>query len=145
KRAPGLLLARQGERTTTRPPAGHHDAPVAAVGRQLGRRKLQRATHRVDDLLERLLHGLADLARVYPHDLGNAGHEVAALHFHLAFLADRGRGPDLDLDLLRGGLADEQVVVLAHELHNRLIELVPTRPNRDVGDDAGPRAAGDRG
>src|SRR2546427_4065905 len=49
--------------------------------------------------LDRFLHGLPDLARVHPHDLGNSRDEVAALHLHLALLP-HGRGrSDLDLDL----------------------------------------------
>src|SRR5256886_12779380 len=37
---------------------------------------LERAPDRIDDLLDRLLHRLADFARVHAHDLGNAGDQV---------------------------------------------------------------------
>src|SRR5256886_8710679 len=95
---------------------------------------LERAPDRIDDLLDRLLHRLADFARVHAHDLGNAGDQVPALHFHLALLADRGGGADLDLDLLGRGLPDEEVVVLAHELYDRLVELIASRSEeRRVG------------
>ena len=50
---------------------------------------------------------------------------------------------DLDLDLLRRRLADEQVVVLAHELHDRHVELVAAGADRRVADDAGQRDDGD--
>ena len=59
------------------------------VARQLGRRDLQRPAHGVDDLLDGLLNRFADLARVDADGFRNAGHEVAALHFHLALVADR--------------------------------------------------------
>jgi hypothetical protein len=45
---------------------------------------------------------------------------------------DRGGGADLDLDRLRGRLADQQVVVLPHELHDRLVQLVAAGADRGV-------------
>src|SRR5215218_4916681 len=94
-------------------------------------------------LLDRLLDRFANLARMHAHRLRDAGDEVASLHFHLALLT-HGRGAaDLDLDLLGRRLADEQVVVLAHELHDRHVELVATRADRRVAHDARQRDDGD--
>src|ERR1041385_4516656 len=135
-RQAGLLLQQQIETANQRAAARHHDTAIHDVRRELGRRDLQRAPDRVDNLLNRLLHRLANFARMHAHDLRNAGHEIATLHFHLALFADRRRGADLNLDLLGGRLADEQVVVLAHELHDRLIELVTAGADRRVGHDA---------
>src|SRR5947199_6922527 len=70
-----------------------------------------------------------------PYYFRNPRDEVAALDFHFALLPD-GRGrPDLDLDLLGRGLADQEVVVLAHELHDRLVQLVAAGADRRVRDD----------
>src|SRR6476661_3712833 len=98
---PRLLAQQEVEAANERPTTGHHDAAIDDVAGQLGRRDLERAPHGVDDLLDRLLDGLANLARVHAHRLRDARHQVAALHFHLALVADRRRAADLDLDLLR--------------------------------------------
>src|SRR6185503_11475053 len=87
----------------------------------------------------RLLDRFANLARVNAHRLRNAGDEVASLHFHLALFADGRRGADVDLDLLRRRLADEEVVVLPHELHDRNIELVAAGADRRIAHNAGER------
>src|SRR6059036_2682550 len=75
-----LLLQQHVEAADQRAAAGHHDPPIDDVRRQLRRRDLQGPPHRVHDLLDRLLHRLPDLARVYPYDLRNPRDEVAALH-----------------------------------------------------------------
>src|SRR4051812_26104140 len=134
-RQAGLLLEQQVQPANQRATAGHDDAAVHDVGGELGRRNFQGAPHRIHDLLNRFLYRFTNLARVDAHDLGNAGDEVATLHFHFPLFADRRGGADLNLDLLGCRLADEQVVVLAHELHDGLIELVATRTDRCVGDD----------
>src|SRR5207247_6776196 len=128
----GLLLQQHVEAADQRPASRHHDTPIHDVRRQLGWRDLERAPPRVHDLLDRLLHGLPDLARVHPHDLGDPGDEVAPLDLHLALLA-HGRGrADLDLDLLRRRLADQEVAVLAHELYDRMGLFVASRTDRIV-------------
>src|SRR5215218_3455494 len=140
---PGLLAQQEVESTDQRAAAGHHDSAVDDVTRELGGRDLQRAPDGVDDLLDRLLDRFANLARMHAHRLRDAGDEVASLHFHLALLT-HGRGAaDLDLDLLGRRLADEQVVVLAHELHDRHVELVATCADRRVAHDARQRDHGD--
>ena len=50
---------------------------------------------------------------------------------------ERERGADLDLDLLGGALADEEVVRLARVRDDRLVELVAGDPHRLAVDDAG--------
>src|SRR2546426_1887714 len=144
-RQAGLLLQQHVEPADQRAPARHYDAAIHDVAGQLRRRDLERAAHGIYDLLDRLLDSFADLARVYTHDLGDAGDEVAALDLHLPLFADRCGRADLDLDLLRRGLADEEVVVLAHELHDRLVQLVAARADRRVGHDARQGDHGDLG
>src|SRR5256714_3259575 len=93
-----FLAQQEVEPANQRAAAGHHDAAVHDVARELGRGDLQRPTHRIHDLLNRLLDRFANLARVHAHRLRNAGDEIAALHFHLTLVADRGRTADLNLD-----------------------------------------------
>src|SRR5919109_346937 len=142
-RKAGFLRKKQVESADERATTRHHDAAIDDVARELGGRDFQRATHGVDDLLDRLLNGFANLARVNAHGLRNTAHEVAPLHFHLALFAHRCRRPDLDLDLLGGRFADEQVVILAHELHDRRIQLVAAGADRGIAHDPGQRDDGD--
>src|SRR6266496_4401982 len=135
-RQAGLLLQQHVEPADQRSAARHHDAAIHDVAGQLRGRDLQRAPNGVDDLLNRLLDGLPDLAGVHAHDLGDTGDQVAALDLHLPLFAHRRRRSDLNLDLLGRGLADEKVVVLAHELHDRLIQLVAAGADRRVRHDA---------
>src|ERR1043165_1846228 len=101
-----LLAEQQVETADERAAAGHDDASIDDIAGQLRRSDLERATYGIDNRLDRLLDGFADLAGVNSHGLRNAGHEVAPLHFHLAlFPAGSGRS-DLDLDLFRRRLAD---------------------------------------
>src|SRR5215207_7095133 len=121
---PGLLAEQEIEATDQCAATRHHDAAV-------------------DDVLDRLLDRFADLARVDTHRLRDAGDEIASLHFHLALLTHGCGAADLDLDLLGRRLADEQVVVLAHELHDRHVELVATGADRRVAHDPRQRDHGD--
>src|SRR5665213_12582 len=79
---------------------------------------------------------------MYAHSLGNTRNQVSALYIHLTLVANRVGRSDLNLDLFRGGLADEQAMVLAHELENRLIQLVTASTDGSVADDAGKRDYG---
>src|SRR5436190_396155 len=142
-RETGLLAEQKVESADQRAAASHHDAAIDDVARQLRRGDLQRATYRIHDLLDRLLNCLADLARVHTHRLRDAGDEIATLDLHLALLAHGRRAADLNLDLLGRGLTDEEIVVLAHELHDRHVELVATGADRRVADDARERDDGD--
>src|SRR5690348_8147484 len=131
-----LLLQQYIEAADQRPAARHHDPAVHDVRGQLRWRDLERPPYGVHDLLDRLLHRFPNLARVYADDLRDTRDEVAALYLHLALFPDRGGGSDLNLDLLRRGLADEEVVILAHELHDRLVQLVAAGADRGVRNDA---------
>src|SRR5512133_2109639 len=124
-----FLAEQQIEAANQRAAAGHDDAAVDDVGRQLRRSDFQRATHSVDDLLNGFLNRFANLTRVHTHSLRNSGDEIAALHFHLALVADRRSRTDGDLDLLGRRLTDEQIVILAHELHDGGIQLVAAGAN----------------
>ena len=64
---------------------------------------------------------------------------MAALDFHLLGREERRRGPELDLDALGRALADEQVVLAADELRDRLVHRVAGHAHRLAVDDAGQR------
>src|SRR3989449_10855315 len=51
-----------------------------SVRSQLRWGDLERTPHRVDDLLDRLLHRLANLARVHPHDFRDADRKSTRLN-----------------------------------------------------------------
>src|SRR5690606_32879219 len=120
------------QRTTT----GHHYAPVHDIRCELRRRDLQRAAPRVHNLLDRFLDRLTNFRGVHTDGLRDPGDEVTTLDLHLALLTDRKCGADLDLDLLRGRLTDQQVVVLAHELNDRDVQFITTRSDGGVAHDA---------
>src|SRR5262245_16362077 len=67
-----LLPQQQIETANERAAARHDDAAVDDVARELRRCDLERATHGVDDLLNRFLNRLTNLARVHAHRLRNA-------------------------------------------------------------------------
>src|SRR2546422_7427098 len=75
-----LLLQQHVEAADQRPPAGHDDPPIHDVRSQLRWGDLERTPHRVDDLLDRLLHRLANLARVHPHDFRDADRKSTRLN-----------------------------------------------------------------
>ncbi len=135
-RQAGLLAEKEIEPANQRAAAGHYDTAIDDVAGELGRRNLERAPHCIDDLLNRLLDGLPNLAGVHAHGFRDARYEIASLDFHLALFAYRRGRSDVDLDQLRGGLADQQVVILAHELHDRNVELIAAGTDRRVADDA---------
>ena len=123
--------------------SGEDDAAIDDVGRELGRRLLERDADRFDDRRHRLGQRLADLL-VGDHDrLRNAFDEIAALDLHGDLLVERERRAELDLHLLGGALADEQVVLALDVLDDRFVHLVAGDPDRTRVDDAGHRDHGD--
>ena len=104
--------------------AGQGDAPVDDVGAQLGRGALQRLLDGLGDLDQALQQSLPDVLRVDHDVLGQAVHQVAALdlHGHLFFqLVGRA---DVDLDLLGGALADQEVILALDEGDDGLVEHI---------------------
>src|SRR5687767_1264924 len=110
-REPGFLRQQHIQPADESAAARHYNTALDDVRRKLGWSDFQRTSDCADDLLNRLLHRVPDFRRVDPHALRDSRYEIAALHFHLPFLADRIRRPDLDLYLLRGRFADEKVVI----------------------------------
>ena len=77
------------------------------------------------------------------HDrLGQTGDEVAPADLGRQLLLERPRRAQRQLDLLGGALAEREGVLLLHELHDGVVELVAGHPHRLARDDA---AEGDDG
>src|SRR6185436_14596742 len=140
-----LLADRAVDAADERAAAGHGDAALGQVGRELGGRLFQRLLDGVDDGVERLLHGLADLLAGDGHLAGHHGHDVAAADFEGQLLLEGIERADVDLDPLGGLLADLEVVGAAEVLHDRLVELVAGDADGAGGDDAAEGEDGDLG
>src|SRR5215218_793600 len=125
--------------------AGEHDPAVHDVRGQLGRRAVERLLDRVDDLDERLLERGAHLLGRQHDGLRQPGDEVAAADLSLHLLLERVRGADLELDLLGGLLADQELVLLLDVVDDRLVELVAADADRLRDDDPAERDHGDLG
>src|SRR3974377_976486 len=104
--------------------AGEHDAALGDVGAELGRGLLERLLDGADDRLQRLLQRLEDLVAVEREAARHALGEIASLDRQLAHLLAGIGGADLDLDALGGRLADQDAVVAAHVVRDRLVEAI---------------------
>src|SRR5207249_3134525 len=91
--------------------AGEDDAAIADIGGKLGWRALQRHANGIHDGADAFAESFANLAVIHSNGLGHALDEVAALDLHGQRLIQRIGGTDLNLDLLGGAFADEQVVL----------------------------------
>ena len=117
-------------------PAGEDDAAVHDVAGELRRRLVQCGLHRIDDRVDGLLDGFADL-RVADHDrLGQAADQVAAADLGLLLLGDRKRRADRHLDLFCGSLAQCERVFLLDVGDDRFVEFIAADPDALAGDDA---------
>ena len=142
-REAGLLPQAPVEVLEQRAAARQDDALVHDVGRELGRRLLERDADRVDDDPDGLREGLADLRVGEREGLRDALDEVAALDLHRDRLVERVGRPDLDLDLLGRALADQEVVLALDVLNDRLVHLVRRDAHGLRVDDARERDDGD--
>src|SRR5712692_437874 len=114
-------------------------ALVDHIRRQLWRSLLQHALHCGDDLLENRVHRLGDLVAADGDGARQAGDEVATADLHRELGVHRHGRADLDLHVLGGALADHQVVPLAHEVRDRLVELVACGAHAARDNDAAER------
>src|SRR5690606_31123685 len=108
---PRLLAEEDVEVLQERATAREHDALVADVGRELGRRALEGDEDRLDDRVDRLLERLADLVARDDDRLRDARDEIAALDLHRERLLEGVRVARGDLDALGRLLADRHVVL----------------------------------
>ena len=77
--------------------------------------------------------------------LRQAGEHVAAAHLRLHLLAHPVGGADLELDLLGGLLADQELVLLLDVVDDRLVHLVAADAEALRDDDAAERDHRDLG
>ena len=89
--------------------------------------------------VDRLLERAADLLAGQHDGLGQPGDHVATADLGLDLLAGGERRADLELDLLRGLLADQQLVLALDVVHDRLVELVAADADRLRDDDPAER------
>src|SRR5579862_8253891 len=116
--------------------AGEDDAAVHDVGRELGRGLVERRLDRVDDLHHRLLECVPDLLAREDDGLRQARQHVASAHLGLHLFLERERRADFELDLLRGLLADQQLVLAFDVVDDRLVHLVAADTQALADDDA---------
>ncbi len=125
--------------------AGEDDPAVHDVRGQLGRGLVERLLDRVDDLVDRILERVPDLLGGEDDRLRQAGDQVAAADLRLHLLAHPPRRADLELDLLGGLLADQQLVLALDVVDDRLVHLVAADAEALGDDDAAERDHGDLG
>src|SRR5262249_20746101 len=120
-----LRLARDevGQAAQQRTAAGQHDAAVDQVARQLGRRAIEHGLARGDDLLHRLHQRLAPVDRADHGAPRQTGQRIAAADLDLDLLVERHAAAGGDLEPLGGDLADQQVVLAADVLRDRVVEV----------------------
>src|SRR5918992_1498030 len=138
----GLLAKPLDEAGQERTAAGEDDAPIHDVGSELRRGLVQGRLDGVEDLAHRLVEGAAHLLGRDHDGLGEAREHVAAADFRGDLLVELPRRADLELQLLRRLLADEELVLLLHVAHDRLVHLVAADADGLGDDDA---AEGDDG
>ena len=89
--------------------ARQDDAAIHDVRGQLGRGLVQGRLDGVEDLADRLVEGAADLLGGDHDRLGEAGEHVAAAYLGLDLLLELPGRADLELELLRGLLPDQEL------------------------------------
>src|SRR5207248_7199190 len=141
----GLVTQPLVEPGDERAAAGEDDAAIHDVRRELGRRLVERGLDRLDDLRDRLVERAADLFRGEDDRLRQAREHVPPANLGLQLLAQIPRGADLELDLLRGLLTDQELVVALDVIDDRLVHLVAADAQRLRDDDPAERDDGDLG
>src|ERR1019366_4419609 len=121
---------------------GEHDAAVADVGAQLGWCPLQGDADGVDDGGHALAQGFADFAVVDGNGARHAFNQIAPLDLHGERLIQRIGRADFHLDGFGGALADQQVVLAFHELHDGVVHFVARHAHAARVHDAGKRDDG---
>src|SRR5208282_2439879 len=116
--------------------AGQHDASVADVSGEFGRRAFERYADGIHDGRDAFTQRFANFAVVYGNGLGHAFDQVAAFDFHGQRLVEWIGGTDFHFDLLRGALAPQQVIFPFQVIHDGLIHLIAGHAHGTRIDDA---------
>ena len=132
----GLVLDEGIQPAQQRTTARKHNAAVDDVAGKFRRGALQRILDGVHDAQQAFAHGLTHFLRPDEDVLGQAIHQVAALDLHAGFGVLGAGGADLDLDLLGGALAHQQVVLALDEGDDALVQRVARTADAAAGHDA---------
>src|SRR6266568_2754093 len=128
---------------------GQCDSPVHDITGEFGRALVQCGPDGVDDHVERLFDGAANLLRGYLDGLRQAADQVPATDFDLRLSRCGKRRADRDLDVLGRPFAQHERVRLLDEGDDGLVEFVTADADRlrghyaakwDNGDLGGPAA-----
>ena len=128
----GLVADQVGDAAHQGTATGQHDAAIDDVGRQFRRGALQGALHGLNDHVQGLGHGFADVAGAHIDGAGQATEQVQATHIHggvVVVVIGEGRA-DPNLDLLSRALAHHQVVHLLEIDADGVAEFVARHPHR---------------
>src|SRR3989338_1568579 len=121
---PGFLVHELVDVPEERRAPGHDDAPFHDICRKLGRGVMEHLLDRLDDLAERFADRLGDFGGAHRHGPGKPGQEVSAFYVHHDILFERHRASDADFHLLRGAVADGEVIVFLDGIRDCLVKLV---------------------
>src|SRR5579863_6889097 len=120
-----------------------HNATIADVRRKLWRRALKGNANRIHNRRHTFAQRFPHFTVIHGNGLGNALDQVAPFDLHSERLVQRIRGTNLDLDLLPGALADQQIIFPLQIIHDGFVHLVAGHAHRTRIDDAAERNDGD--
>ena len=104
--------------------AGEGDALVKNVAHQFGRGALNDPVQRADEHAQRFIQRFDHLFRVDRHRARQAGNQASAAGVHRQLRTAHAGRADVDLQFLCRARADEQVVLLAHEVDDRVVKRI---------------------
>src|SRR6266508_6459192 len=126
-------------------PTRQRDSPVADVGGELRRCRLERALHRLDDQANRLRERRPDLLGTERGPPEQTSKAVTARDIGLGLGLELPRRATLNLGRFSSFGADQEMVPRAHLADDRLIQLIAADLDRFPDDDPAERENGDLG
>src|SRR3954453_22427233 len=138
------LLAHALREAVKEPPAARQGHPsLHQVAGQLGGSAVEGVAHRGDDLVDRLVEGVADVLGIELYGLRPAGAEIAPADLDLDLIAERRGRTRLVLDVLSGLVPDQQLMLALAGVDDGVVHLVAADPDRLRDDDVSERDHGD--
>ena len=120
----GLLGDESIDSSQEGPAAAEHHAVFDQVGGQVGAATVQRGLDRLQDGLQRIGQGLADLFAGDGRLAGQAAYQVQPADFLHLLLVQRKRASDIDSQSFGRGQADSQAVVSAEVIDDGPVHFV---------------------
>src|SRR5690606_31703236 len=136
---PGDQLRQATQQRTT---ATQRDPGVHQVRCQLRWRAFEHVLDGADDLAHGLLQRLAHVLGRDHRTPRQVDQRVATAHLDLDLFFQRHAAAGRNLQTLRGDLTDQQVVLVANVLHDRIVEVVTRDAQALRHDDVGERDDG---